>query len=204
MQTLLIATHNQGKLREYRALLADLPLKVVNLDEAGVDFDVDETGTTFAENALLKARAYAAATGLLTWADDSGLEVDALDGAPGVYSARYAGPDATDADRYHKLLRTLAAQPDAPRTARFRCVVALVTPDGAAFTTDGVCPGVIIDAPRGSHGFGYDPVFLLPDLGQTMAELPPETKNRISHRGRAAAAAKTLLADLLHGPGAGE
>ena len=203
MQTLLIATHNQGKLREYRALLADLPLKVVNLDEAGVDFDVDETGTTFAENALLKARAYAAATGLLTWADDSGLEVDALDGAPGVYSARYAGPDATDEDRYRKLLHTLAAQPDAPRTARFRCVVALVTPDGAAYTTDGVCPGVIIDAPRGSHGFGYDPVFLLPDLGQTMAELPPETKNRISHRGRAAAAAKTVLADLLHVSGDG-
>ena len=203
MQTLLIATHNQGKLREYRALLADLPLKVVNLDEAGVDFDVDETGTTFAENALLKARAYAAATGLLTWADDSGLEVDALDGAPGVYSARYAGPDATDEDRYRKLLHTLAAQPDAPRTARFRCVVALVTPDGAAYTTDGVCPGVIIDEPRGSHGFGYDPVFLLPDLGQTMAELPPATKNRISHRGRAAAAAKTVLADLLHVPGEG-
>ena len=203
MQTLLIATHNQGKLREYRALLADLPLKVVNLDEAGVDFDVDETGTTFAENALLKARAYAAATGLLTWADDSGLEVDALDGAPGVYSARYAGPDATDEDRYRKLLHTLAAQPDAPRTARFRCVVALVTPDGAAYTTDGICPGVIIDEPRGSHGFGYDPVFLLPDLGQTMAELPPATKNRISHRGRAAAAAKTMLADLLHVPGEG-
>ena len=203
MQTLLIATHNQGKLREYRTLLADLPLKVVNLDEAGVDFDVDETGTTFAENALLKARAYAAATGLLTWADDSGLEVDALDGAPGVYSARYAGPDATDEDRYRKLLHTLAAQPDAPRTARFRCVVALVTPDGAAYTTDGVCPGVIIDEPRGSHGFGYDPVFLLPDLGQTMAELPPATKNRISHRGRAAAAAKTVLADLLHVPGDG-
>ena len=203
MQTLLIATHNQGKLREYRTLLADLPLKVVNLDEAGVDFDVDETGTTFAENALLKARAYAAATGLLTWADDSGLEVDALDGAPGVYSARYAGPDATDEDRYRKLLRTLAAQPDAPRTARFRCVVALVTPDGAAYTTDGVCPGVIIDEPRGAHGFGYDPVFFLPDLGQTMAELPPATKNRISHRGRAAAAAKTVLADLLHVSGDG-
>ncbi|MEZ4555150.1 MAG: XTP/dITP diphosphatase [Caldilineaceae bacterium] len=203
MQTLLIATHNQGKLREYRALLADLPLKVVNLDEAGVDFDVDETGTTFAENALLKARAYAAATGLLTWADDSGLEVDALDGAPGVYSARYAGPDATDEDRYRKLLRTLAALPDAPRTARFRCVVALVAPDGAAYTTDGICPGVIIDEPRGSHGFGYDPVFFLPDLGQTMAELPPAAKNRISHRGRAAAAAKTVLADLLHVSGDG-
>lgn len=197
MQTLLIATHNQGKLREYRALLADLPLTVVNLDEAGIAFDVDETGTTFAENALLKARAYAQATGLLTWADDSGLEVDALDGAPGVYSARYAGPGASDEDRYRKLVRELAAMPAAPRTARFRCVVALVTPDGQAYTTDGTCEGEIIDEPRGSHGFGYDPVFFLPELDQTMAELPPEVKNRISHRGRASVAARELLARLL-------
>lgn len=204
MQTLLIATHNPGKVREYRALLADLPLKVVHLDEAGITFDVEENGTTFAENARLKARAYAAASGLLTWADDSGLEVDALDGAPGVYSARYAGPDATDEDRYRKLLRELDARPDAPRSARFHCVVALVSPAGAEYTVDGTCEGEIIDTPRGTHGFGYDPVFFLPGMEMTMAELAPHEKNRISHRGRAAAAAKSILAELLLAENGGE
>ncbi|MCB9159175.1 MAG: non-canonical purine NTP pyrophosphatase [Caldilineaceae bacterium] len=182
MQTLLIATHNRGKLREYQALLADLPLKVINLDEAGVDFDVEETGTTFAENALLKARAYAAATGLLTWADDSGLEVDALDGAPGVYSARYAGPDATDEDRYRKLLHTLAAQPGAARPLP---LCGRPGHPGRRGTPRTASAPASSSTSRGSHGFGYDPVFFLPDLGQTMAELPPATKNRISHRSRA-------------------
>lgn len=193
MQTLLIATHNQGKLREYRTLLADLPLAVVNLDEAGITFDVDETGTTFRENAILKAETYAAAVGAMTWADDSGLEVDALNGAPGVYSARYAGPGATDADRYRKLLEELAGMPDAPRTARFRCVVAVVLTDGETLIAEGAVQGEIIDEPRGTHGFGYDPVFYLPEHGCTMAELPPETKNAISHRGIASRAAHDLL-----------
>lgn len=198
MQRLLIATHNQGKLREYRALLADLPLTVIHLDDAGVTFDVEETGTTFQANARLKAYTYAAAVGSMTWADDSGLEVDALNGAPGVYSARYGSPDAvTDEDRYRMLLRELSRMPAAPRTARFRCVVAVVQPNGDGFTTEGTVEGVIIDEPRGSHGFGYDPVFYLPEHGCTMAELVPDLKNEISHRGKAARAAKEILARRL-------
>ena len=197
MRKLLIATHNAGKIREYRSLLADLPLDVVSLEEAGIDWDVEETGRTFAENALLKASAYARATGLWTWADDSGLEVDALDGAPGVYSARYAGPGTSDRDRYLKLIRELQALGDVDRSARFRCVVAICLPDGETLTTEGAVEGRIIDEPRGSHGFGYDPVFFLPDQGVTMAELDPETKNRISHRGQAARAAKKRLTALL-------
>ena len=127
---LLVATHNPGKVREYREILADLPLEVTYLDAEGITLEVDETGATFAENAILKATTYARLTGLWTWADDSGLVVDALDGAPGVYSARYAGPGATDADRYRKLLDALTGVPWDRRTARFRCTVALATPEG--------------------------------------------------------------------------
>ena len=197
MRKLLVATHNAGKVREYRQLLADLPLEVTYLDEEGVDFDVEETGKSFTENAVQKATAYAEATGLWTWADDSGLEVDALDGAPGVYSARYAGPGASDRDRYLKLIDELRSIGDAPRTARFRCVVAICLPDGEAHTTDGRVEGLIIDEPRGDGGFGYDPIFYLPDRDATMAELSQETKNQISHRGQAARAADLLLARLL-------
>lgn len=197
MERLLIATHNRGKLEEYRILLSDLDLDVVNLDEAGVDFDVDETGETFAENAVLKARTYAQTTGMWTWADDSGLEVDALGGRPGVYSARYAGPDASDEDRYRKLLEELNTHPGEPRTARFRCVVALATPDGRIETTSGAVEGVILETPRGGFGFGYDPVFYVPDLDASMAELTSETKNRISHRGQAARLAKSVLGAML-------
>ena len=197
---LLIATHNQGKVREYRALLSDLSLEVTYLDAEGVTFEAEETGATFAENAVQKARAYAAATGLLTWADDSGLEVDAMDGAPGVLSARYGAPEArTDQDRYRLLLAQMAGVPEAARTARFHCVVALASPDGDVLTVDGVCEGRIAFGPRGSHGFGYDPIFLVADTGfaQTMAELDPKHKNTISHRGRAAQAAKRLLRETL-------
>lgn len=197
---LLIATHNPGKVREYRALLADLPLEVTYLDAEGITVEVDETGETFAENALLKARAYAEMTGLLTWADDSGLEVDALGGEPGVWSARYGAPAArNDADRYRLLLTRLAEVPDAERTARFHCVVALAWPDGRVQTVDGACEGRIAHAPRGDNGFGYDPVFLVADTGytQTMAELDSAHKNTISHRGRASQAAREALARLL-------
>lgn len=196
---LLIATHNPGKVREYRALLADLPLEVTYLDAEGITFEVDETGATFAENAILKARTYAATSGLLTWADDSGLEVDALHGAPGVYSARYGAPAAhSDADRVRYLLAKLASVPEADRTARFRCVVALATPAGEVQTVDGACEGRIGDEPRGEHGFGYDPIFLLADYGYrlTLAELEPATKNLISHRGRAAGQARDELMEL--------
>ena len=196
---LLVATHNPGKVREYQTLLAGLPLEVTYLDAEGITLEVEETGHTFAENAVLKATTYARASGLWTWADDSGLEVDALDGAPGVYSAHYGGPGASDADRYRKLLDALTGVSWAQRTARFRCVVALATPAGDVKTADGACEGIIAFGPAGSNGFGYDPVFYLPDRGQTMAQLPAETKHEISHRGRAARAAETLLEAMLRG-----
>lgn len=193
---LLIATHNRGKLREYTALLAGLPFTLVTPDDLGLDLSVVESGNTYADNARLKAAAYAQASGLLALADDSGLEVDALDGAPGVRSARYALGD--DADRVTALLRALdaAGVPAEDRAARFRCVIVLAAPDGRTWQTEGTCEGRIIDAPRGSGGFGYDPVFYLSAHGRTMAELPPEEKNRISHRARAAQALRPLLARL--------
>jgi len=194
---LLIATHNPGKAREYRELLANLPIEVTYLDAEGITLAVAETGATFAENAQQKALAYAREAGLWTWADDSGLEVDALDGAPGVHSARYAGPGASDADRYRKLLDALAGVPWDQRTARFRCVVALATPEGVIRTAAGKCEGIIAFGPAGEHGFGYDPVFYMPEQAATLAQLPPETKNRISHRGRAARAAAELLREML-------
>lgn len=197
---LLVATHNAGKVREYRELLAGLPLEVTYLDAESITLEVAETGQTFAENARLKAATYADISGLWTWADDSGLEVDALGGAPGVYSARYAGEGATDADRYRKLLDALIGVPWARRTARFRCAVALATPSGDIRTSDGACEGVIAFGPAGSNGFGYDPVFYLPDRGQTMAQLPAEVKNEISHRGQAARAAQAVLAAMLQEP----
>lgn len=193
---LLLATRNPGKIREYTALLADLPLEVTSLDAQSIDLDVAETGTTFQENALLKAHTYARLSGLWTWADDSGLEVDALNGEPGVYSARYAGPGASDADRYRKLLSALGDLPSARRTARFRCVIAIVAPDGRSYTCSGSVEGLILREPVGDQGFGYDPIFWLPQFELSMAQLSPEQKNRISHRGKAAAAAKELLREL--------
>ena len=193
---LLIATKNQGKVREYRELLADLPFEVVSLADVGLDAEVEETGATFEENAILKARTYARLSGLLTWADDSGLAVDALDGWPGVHSARVAGPNASDADRIALLLQRLEGVPPEQRTAAFHCVVAIATPDGRVWTTDGMCSGVIIDEPTGRGGFGYDPVFFVPALGKTFAQLSSEEKNAISHRGMAARKAKALLARL--------
>ena len=194
---LLIATQNMGKVREYRDLLADLPFDILSLADVGIDVDVEETGETFAANALLKARTYAQLSGLLTWADDSGLAVDALDGWPGIHSARHAGPDATDADRIDILLARLADVPPAQRGAAFHCVVAIAAPDGRAWTTEGMCSGVILDAPAGSGGFGYDPVFFVPHLGKTFAQLRPDEKNAISHRGIAARKAVDLLARLV-------
>lgn len=190
---LLVATRNPGKKREYAELLEGLGLELVTLDEAGIDLEVEETGATFAQNALLKARAYRDASGLPTLADDSGLEVDALGGAPGVRSARYAGEGATDADRYRKLLGEIAGVPEGRRGARFRCVIAVAWPEGPVDTAEGACEGHITREPRGEHGFGYDPVFHVDELGRTMAELPPEVKNRISHRARAARAIRTAL-----------
>ena len=197
MRPLLIATHNPGKLREYRALLADLDFQVLNLDDVGITHDVEETGTTFAENAILKATGYAAMSGMLTWSDDSGLEVDALDGRPGVYSARYGGPGLSDRDRLLRLLDELRSYPQPTWTARFHCVVALAEPDGRVKTVEDSVEGVITDRPRGEHGFGYDPIFYMPDHQATMAELAPALKNQISHRAKASQAAKQVLAQIL-------
>jgi XTP/dITP diphosphohydrolase len=197
MRKLLIATHNPGKLREYRQLLNDLPLEVTSLREIGIGQDVEETGATFVDNARLKAETYAAWTGLWTWADDSGLEVDALDKRPGVYSARYGGPGLTDEDRYRYVLQELSALPGAPRTARFRCAVALAFPAGLTRIVEATVEGEIIDEPRGNEGFGYDPIFFVPELNATLAQTPPEVKNHISHRGKAAVLARQLLAEMI-------
>lgn len=193
MEQLLIATHNRGKFQELRALLQDAPYKLVSLLDAGVTEDVDETGTTLEENAALKARTYAAITGMPALADDSGLEVDALGGEPGVRSSRYAGGNATDAERIAFLLRKLENIPESRWTARFRCVLAIAGPSDSPEYHTGECPGRIVRLSRGSGGFGYDPVFLLSPLGKTMAELSDEEKNEVSHRGIAARKAVAAL-----------
>ena len=190
---LLVATNNPGKVREYRDLLAGLNVELYGLADLSTTTEVDETGQTFEENARIKAAAYSRMSGLLTLADDSGLEVEALGQAPGVYSARYAGKGATDADRYRKLLAALDGTPWEKRAARFRCVVALAWPDGHMETFQGQCEGVIAFEPKGTNGFGFDPVFYMPEHNCTMAELPEETKNQVSHRARAAALARERL-----------
>jgi XTP/dITP diphosphohydrolase len=197
MTRLLIATHNPGKLREYEVLLADLPLILTGPGREGVELEIEETGESFRQNAVLKARAYAQASGLLTLADDSGLEVDVLGGEPGVFSSRYAGPEADDEDRVRLLLRKLEGVPWEERTARFRCVIALATPQGEMWTAEGSCEGIIAFEPRGEHGFGYDPVFYLPQFDKTMAQLPAEIKNHISHRARAAGKTRAILQELV-------
>lgn len=175
------------------ALLGDVPYDVSLLADVPGATLPEETGGTYAENALLKARAVARATGALALGDDSGLEVDALDGAPGLYSARFGGPGLDDAGRYGLLLERLRGVPPHRRTARFRCVVALVDPEGRERVVEGVVEGVIAAAPRGSGGFGYDPVFFYPPLGCTFGELLAETKHRVDHRGAAIRAARPLL-----------
>jgi XTP/dITP diphosphohydrolase len=198
---LVLATTNPGKLAEMRALLAAEPALAGVALVASADFAdapaVAETGATFAENARLKAAALARATGLPALADDSGLCVDALDGAPGLHSARWAGPLASDADRTRALLAALADVPDDRRAARFVCALAAVLPDGRTAEAEGVCEGVIARAPRGTQGFGYDPVFLLPESGRTLAEMTPDEKNRDSHRARALRRLTPALAPLL-------
>jgi len=193
MPKLLLATNNKGKAREYRSLLSGVPFELVTPDEVGINTEVEEVGKSFEENARLKAATLAAESQLLSLADDSGLEVDALGGEPGTLSARYAGEGASDEDRVSYLLTKLEGVPEERRTARFRCVIAIATPEGDVELCSGECEGIIAFEPRGNKGFGYDPIFYLPELKKTMAELPPEEKNRISHRGRAARKASQLL-----------
>jgi XTP/dITP diphosphohydrolase len=197
---LLLASNNPGKVREFRVLLDGCGWEILAPADLGLALDVEETGTSYAANARLKAQAFAAASGCFVLADDSGLEVDALDGAPGVYSARYGGAGLSDADRVQQLLAALAAVPLAPRTARFRAVLVLRAPDGRSWQTEGVCEGEIAPLPRGDRGFGYDPIFLLPALGRTMAELSAAEKNQLSHRARAARAVLPILHSLAIAP----
>ncbi len=196
MNELLVATRNRGKLKELEALLAgavDRLLSPVDIPDVP---EVEEDGASFQENAVKKAHCVALSIGKPVLADDSGLVVEALGGRPGVYSARFAGEGASDDDNNSKLLREMACLPAERRTAAFRCVVALCFPDGICRTFDGELRGVILDAPRGTGGFGYDPLFLVPEYGQTLAELPLEVKNSISHRGKALAKLKEYLVEL--------
>ncbi len=183
---LLLATNNQAKVREYRHLLQDLPCEMVTLAEQGISTVVAETGQSLEDNARLKATILASESRLLALADDSGLEVDALGGEPGPLSARYAGEAASDKERVSYLLARLKDVPWEKRSARFRCVIVLATPDGEVEFCFGERHGFITFQPRGEQGFGYDPVFYLPELGKTMAELSLEVKNQVSHRGQAA------------------
>lgn len=198
-KTLLLATNNLGKLRELKSLLIALDdVELVSPQDLNIELDVEETGQTFVENATLKAKAFAAESGLVSLGDDSGLEVDALDGAPGLYSARYlARPGATDADRRAYLLENLEGKAR-PWRARFRATIAVAIPSGEVYSAEGVCEGEIIPEERGSGGFGYDPVFLLAGRDETMAELREEEKNQVSHRANAVMAGWELIEKALN------
>jgi XTP/dITP diphosphohydrolase len=190
---LVLATANQAKGRELAALLGDLPYRIRDLSAyPGVELP-PEGESSYAENALGKARVVTAATGALALADDSGIEVDVFGGAPGVLSARYGGPDLTDPERNARMLRELQGVPPGRRTARYRAVIAVTAPDGREATVEGTVEGVLLEAPRGQGGFGYDPIFYYPPLGATFAEIPAEAKHAVSHRGRAMALARELL-----------
>jgi XTP/dITP diphosphohydrolase len=193
MRKLLLATTNKGKAREYQALLKGIPFEIVTLSDKGITTAVEEDGLTYEENAALKATVFAKESGLLTLADDSGLEVDALKGEPGILSARYAGENASEADRNNFLLAKLKGIPGTKRSARFVCVIGVADPAGKVTLYKGECHGFITTAPKGEYGHGYDPVFYLPELGKTMAELTMEEKNKVSHRGRALEKARAFL-----------
>ncbi len=197
MPKLLLATNNQAKVHEYRSLLRNPAHDLVTLADQGITTVVSEVGRSLEENARLKATVLAAESQLVTLADDSGLEVDALGGEPGWLSARYAGEGASDRDRVNYLLSRLKSVPWPERSARFRCVIAIATPDGELEFCSGECRGIITFEPKGKHGFGYDPVFYLPQLDKTMAELPLEIKNQVSHRGQAAGKVFQVLERLI-------
>lgn len=198
MKQIIFATSNTGKMREIQSILADLGVPVLSMKEAGILADIEENGTSFEENALIKARAVAAAVeakSSVILADDSGLEVDALNGEPGIYSARYLGEDTPYDVKNRELIRRLEGVPEDRRTARFVCVIAAVLADGREFTVRGVIEGRIGYEQKGQGGFGYDPIFYVPEYGKTTAEMPPEEKNLISHRGKALMLMKEVLKD---------
>lgn len=197
MSQFLLATNNLHKAAEFRAILSGCGWELVTPAEIGLKLKVEESGATYAENASLKALAFARASGMPALADDSGLEVDALGGEPGLRAARFAGPEATDEERRRLLLQRLQGVPRGQRTARFRTIIAIATLEGEVSFSEGVLEGRIAETERGGHGFGYDPLFELREGNKTLAELTPEEKNRISHRGLAAAGARRLLEQRL-------
>lgn len=196
MPKLLLATSNPGKIREYRLLLDGLGYLITTPPEEGIAEVIAESGSTYEQNARLKAVVYARSSRLTTLADDSGLEVDALNGEPGIQSARFAGEAATDTEKVSLLLTKLQGVPWERRTACFKCVIAIVGPRGREEICRGECHGMIAFEPKGKNGFGYDPIFVLPETGKTMAELPAEIKNQISHRARASQKARQVLQQL--------
>ena len=199
---LVIATTNPHKVREFREIFTDVPCELITPADLGVDVRVDETGSSFEENAILKAIACAEATGMLSLADDSGLEIDALGGEPGIYSSRWAGEDVSYPERFAILFARLADVPDERRTARYRCAIAIAGPAplGLHDVVDGTLEGLIARDPRGEQGFGYDPIFLVPEDGRTVGEMLADEKHRISHRARAARKARSALLRLLASP----
>ncbi len=196
MKQVVIATKNKGKAKDFEALFQPLGFEVVTMFDVAPDMEIEETGTTFEENAVLKAETLAKELNMIVIADDSGLAVDALDGAPGVYSARYAG-DHDDEANIVKVLENLAGVPEEKRTARFMCALAIAGPEMDTTTVFGTCEGVILQEKRGTNGFGYDPIFFVPELGRAMAELTPEEKGAISHRGNAIRKLAEALPTLL-------
>lgn len=193
---LVLATKNKGKVREMSEILAAQDIEIVSLADFPDIKEIEENGETFRENAIIKASEVCMQTGLTTLADDSGLEVDYLGGLPGVYSARFAGEDKDDGANNKKLLELLNGVPMEQRTARFKCVIAVATTEGFVYIAEGACEGFIAEEQRGEGGFGYDPLFYLPEYGKTFAEIDPETKNKISHRARALAGVLDILSDL--------
>ena len=198
MTKIVFATGNQGKLREVKKILADLNVDIVSMKEEGIQIDVDENGTTFAENAQIKATAIGAHTDAIVLADDSGLVIDALNGEPGIYSARYLGEDTSYRIKNQNLIDRLEGVPDERRTARFVCAIAAALPDGTVLHTEGTIEGIIGYEERGENGFGYDPIFYVPKLGKTTAELTDDEKNAISHRGSALEKMKVLLREYIN------
>ncbi len=193
MKKLIFATGNEGKMKEIRMILGDLDYEILSMKEAGIDVDIVEDGKTFEENAIIKATEISKIAGCVVLADDSGLEVDAMDKMPGIYSARYLGEDTPYSIKNQTIIDNLAGLPDEKRTARFVCVIAAAFPDGNVVTKRGTIEGIIGYEERGENGFGYDPIFFVPEYGKTTAELSPEEKNAISHRGKALEMIKEVL-----------
>lgn len=197
MKKIIFATGNEGKLKEIRMILKDLPVEIVSMKEAGCAMDIEENGSTFEENAQIKATTIGKVTGAIVLADDSGLEVDYMDKAPGIYSARFLGEDTSYDVKNQYILDQLKDVPEAQRTARFVCAVAASFPDGTVMTCRETVEGIIAKAPAGAHGFGYDPIFYVPEFQCTTAQLDPDQKNEISHRGKALRKMRDMIEDRL-------